>query len=360
MPSDTAQLSTAEKRRQRTLERRRQTAAEVIASPADMALRPSQSFAAQTITQALPRELLDRGLITFDQHGRPLVASYDPSLLAPNPQRARLEDRGLEELAASLNEHGQQQPIIARLITPTDRRRWPDAFKSDQIILILHGHRIHAAQPKTKLEKLRAELMLPAEGESDLDYIRRGLRRASVKMMHSQSYDIFDKVHLYMIWREEFALPEPKDAQVAKYFEISRSEAQRVKAVANLDPDVREDILKMDKRPAEEVVVSIADRPIEEHRDAFRRYGHLTVSALRQIKQRETSVDQSPKIGAAAGRPRNFSLSLTPEQSPIATITTHLTPKEWKRRGGSRAFWHELKKLTGNGEVREQIHDELS
>ena len=42
-------------------------------------------------------------------------------------------------------------------------------------------------------------------------------------MMHSQGYDIFDKVHLYMIWREEFTLLEPKDAQVAKYFEISRT-----------------------------------------------------------------------------------------------------------------------------------------
>src|SRR5207253_842006 len=145
-----------------------------------------QSFAAQTITKALPRELLDQGLLTFDQHDRPLVAGYDPSLLAPNPQRGRLEDRGLDELAASLNEHGQQQPIIARLLTPTDRRRWPDAFRPSQIILILHGHRIYAAQPKTKLQKLRVELMLPNEKETDLEYMRRGLRRASVKMMHSQ------------------------------------------------------------------------------------------------------------------------------------------------------------------------------
>ena len=207
---------------------------------------------------------------------------------------------------------------------------------------------------------LRVELMLPEEGETDIDYMRRGLRKASVKMMHSQSYDIFDKVHLYMIWREEFSLSEPKDAQVAKYFEISRTEAQRVKTVANLDPVVREDILKLDKRPADEVVFSIADRPVAQHRDAYRRFGHLTVSALRQMKQVESGPVQSPQIGAASGRPRNYSLSLTPEQSPIATITTHLTPKEWKRRGGSRAFWHELKKLSGIAEVREQIHDELN
>jgi hypothetical protein len=358
MPNDTAQLSKAEQRRQQTLERRKQTAAEVI-DPSAVTVRPTQSFAAQTFTQALPRDLLDRGLITFDQHGRPIVAAYDPSLLAPNPQRGRLEDRGLDELATSLNEHGQQQPIIARLITANDRRRWPDAFKPDQIILILHGHRIHAAQPKSKLQKLRVELMLPEENESDIDYMRRGLRRASVKMMHSQGYDIFDKVHLYMIWREEFTLLEPKDAQVAKYFEISRTEAQRVKAVANLDPAVRDDIFKMERRPADEVVYTIASRPVEQQRDAYRHFGHLTVSALRKIQQLE-----SPKLSAAqpvaAGRPRNYTFSIADEESPIATITTRLTPQQWKRRGGPRAFWHAVKKLAGTPDLCEKIHEDLS
>lgn len=356
MPNDTAQLSKAEQRRQQTLERRKQTAAEVI-DPKAMSNRPAQSFAAQTLVQAMPRELVERGLIALDQHGRPLVPVYDPSLLARNPQRARLEDRGLDELATSLNKHGQQQSIIARLITPTDRRRWPDAFKPDQIILILHGHRIHAAQPKSKLEKLRVELMLPEEGESDTDYIRRGLRRASVKMMHSQGYNIFDKVHLYMIWREEFALPEPKDAQVAKYFEISRTEAQRVKAVANLDPAVREDILRMERRPADEVVVTIASRPLEQQRDACRQYGHLTVSALRKIQQFQSA--KAPAQLAALGRPRNYTVSMGDDECPIATVTTRLTPQQWKRRGGARAFWLALRKLPGDPKLREKIHDDL-
>jgi hypothetical protein len=353
MASDTAQLSKAEQRRQHTLDRRKQTAADVVK---DVAVRSPQSFAAQTITQALPRELLDQGLITFDQQGRPLVAGYDPSLLAPNPQRGRLEDRGLEALAASLNEHGQQQPIIARLLTPTDRRRWPDAFRPGQIILILHGHRIYAAQPKTKLQKLRVELMLPEEGESDLEYIRRGLRRASVKMMHSQGYDIFDKVHLYMIWREEFSLPEPKDTEVAKYFEISRTEAQRVKTVANLDPTVRDDILKSEKRPADEVVFTIASRPPEEHRDAYRRFGHLTVSAMRSIQGQSQA--QAPQL--AAGRPQNYSLTISDEGSPIVRITTRISPKEWKRRGGAPAFWLALKQMAGHPQVRERLLEDLS
>ncbi len=358
MPSDTVQLSKAERRRQQTLDRRERTAAEVVSGDAtQMAVR--QSFAAQTLTQALPRELLDRGLIAFDQQGRPLVAGYDPSLLAPNPQRGRLEDRGLDELAASLNEHGQQQPLIARLITPTDRQRWPDAFRPDQIIVILHGHRIYLAQPKSKLEKLRVELMLPEEGESDLEYARRGLRRASVKMMHSQSYDIFDKVHLYMVWRQEFALEAPKDAQVAKYFEISRTEAQRVKVVANLDPQVRDKILKSERRPAEEVVVTIANRPVEQQAEAFRQYGHLTVAALRKFQQLESPKNDASQL-AAPGRPRNFSLYINADNSPIATITTTWTAKEWKRRGGARAFWQALKTLAADPKVRQNVHDNLS
>ncbi len=353
MASDTAQLSKAEQRRRQTLERRKQTAAEVVK---DVTVRPTQSFAAQTLTQALPRELLERNLIAFDQNGRPVVAAYDPTLLAPNPQRGRLDDHGLDELAASLNEHGQQQPIIARLITPSDRRRWPDAFQPSQIIVILHGHRIYRAQPKTKLEKLRVELMLPEEDETDIEYIRRGLRRASVKMMHSQSYDIFDKVHLYMIWREEYALPAPKDAEVAKYFEISRTEAQRVKTVASLDESVKEDILKDERRPADEVVFAIANRPVEEHRDAYRRLGSLTVSALRKIQHIEAPRVQELPV---AGRPRNYAITFSSEECPIASITTRLTPKEWKRRGGTRAFWHALKKLQGENDVRQQLHDDL-
>lgn len=357
MPSETALKSRAEFRRQQTLERRKAIAAEVLKEPLDLAARPTPSFAARTLTQAIPRELVDQGLIAFDQHGRPLVAGYDPSLIARNPQRARLEDRGLDELAASLDDHGQQQPIIARLVTPTDRQRWPDAFRPEQIIVILHGHRIFYAQPKSRLKKLQVELMFPEEAEPDLEYIRRGLRRASVKMMHSQGYDIFDKVHLYMIWRQEFALESPKDVEVAKYFEISRTEAQRVKAVANLDPVVREKMLAPERRPADEVVFTIANRPVEQQLDAYNRFGHLSVAALRKIQQLENA---SPaKQLAAPGRPRNFSLSFHNEDTPVAAITTNLTPQQWKRRGGARAFWFTLKKLAGDPEVRQRVHDEL-
>lgn len=347
--------SKAELRRQRTLERRKQTAAGVLENTSTEIVPRAQSFAAQTITQALPRELLDRGLIEFRQDGRPFVAEYDPSLLAKNPQRGRLLDEGLEELAASLNMHGQQQPLIARLITPSDRQRWPDAFQATQILVILNGHRVYMAQPLSKLDKLRVEVILPEEGERDLDYIRRGLRRASIKMMHSQSYNIFDKVNLYMIWRSEFALPNPKDTEVAKYFEISRTEAQRVKVVAALDEGVKEKILKLDRPPADEIVFAIANRPIEEQPDAFRKYGHLTVSAVRRLQQLEST----PAQAQVPGRPRNYTLSIGSEQSAITTITTSLTPQQWKCRGGAKAFWNALRLLAANPQAKEHVSGDL-
>ena len=54
--------------------------------------------------------------------------------------------------------HGQQEAIIARLITPSDRQRWPEAFEPSQILLILNGHRVYFAQPKSKLHKLKVEV----------------------------------------------------------------------------------------------------------------------------------------------------------------------------------------------------------
>src|SRR5437660_1247476 len=104
MAPSTSLPSKAELRRQQVAERRSRVAAEVIdAPPPEAALARSQlSSIARSLSQAFSRELLDQGLMTFDPEGQPRVASYDPSLLAPNPQRGRLTDRGLQELAASL------------------------------------------------------------------------------------------------------------------------------------------------------------------------------------------------------------------------------------------------------------------
>ncbi len=344
-------VSRAEQRRQQSKERRAAVAAEVV-EPSTALARPALSFAGATLVKAMPRELLDTGLISFGELAQVRVANYDRALLAPNPQRGRLEDRGLDELAASLDRHGQQEPIVARLITPLDRKRWPREFKPEQILLILKGHRLYQALPKTRLRKLRVELMLPLDGESDLDYSRRALRRASIQMMHSQGYTIFDKVHLYLIWRDEFALKEPKDQEVAGYFEISRTEAQRVKVVAQLDPAVATKIQRSPRPVADEIVFTIANRPREEQRVAYERYGHLTVAAMRQLLQRER---QAPPADAEAGRPPNFSLRVAVDGNPVVHVTTNLTARQWRRRGGTKAFWQAVRELSHSKDLNDRL-----
>lgn len=354
---DTPALSKTEQRRQHTLERRKQNAADVVDVGTGVSARPALSFAAQVQMRATPADLIKQGLISFDPQGQPRVANYDPSLLAPNPQRGRVVDRGLDELASSLTTHGQQEPIVARLITDTDRKRWPDAFTERQIILILKGHRLYAAQPRSSLTSLRVELMLPQDGEDDLSYSRRALRRASIKVMHSQAYDIFDKVNQYHVWVHEFALAKPKDSDVAAYFEISRTEAQRLKVVAQLDTSVGQDIINSDRRPADEVVFAIANRPQHEHREAYQRFGHLTVAAVRKALAAENGKAEGKVTGA--GRPRNYVFAVREEGSDITYISTALTAKQWKDKGGARAFWDAMRTLVNDRALQERLDKDL-
>jgi hypothetical protein len=350
------QPTTAERRRQQTDERRKKTAA-LVATDAP-ATGTQLSFAAQTLTRAFPQDLIREGAIRFDPQGQPRVGTYAPALLAPNPQRGRVADRDLDVLAASLNADGQQEPIVARLITDTDRKRWPDAFSDRQLLVILKGHRIFFAQPKTKLAFLKVELLLPQDGEDDLAYSRRALRRAAIKLMHSQGYDIFDKVNQYEIWRTEFALPKPKDQDVAAYFDISRTEAQRIKTVAKLDDDVARDIVNAERRPADEVIFLIANRPPEEHRDAFERFGELTVTAARKLAGLEQPGKPEHKL-TGPGRPRNYVLAVKDEDIPIAYISTDLTTQEWQRRGGARAFWDSIRELVNRRDLQDRLTDDL-
>jgi len=301
--------------------------------------------------------LVHEGLVALPQGAQPKIASYDAALLAPNPQRGRVVDRDLDELARSLDTHSQQEPIVCRLITDTDRKRWPDAFTERQILLVLRGHRIYFASQRSKLRMLRVELLLPASQESDLDYSRRGLRRASIKMMHSQGYTIFDKVNLFDIWRQEFAIEKPKDKEIAAFFEISRSEAQRLKTVAQLDEKVAQDIINSEKPPADEIVYLIASHPVHGHEEAYERLGHLTVQGARKLlKEQKRKADTKVK---GAGRPRNYVVPVTDEESNIAYVATGLTKDQWRKRGGSRAFWDAINSFTGSMEVRARLAKDL-
>ena len=133
---------------------------------------PRQSFAsAGSESGPAARTASAMGQISIDPTGtttgrriRSVVACIKPAAGTRRRSRTRAN------LPHSLDAHGQQEPILARLITDTDRQRWPDAFSKDQILVILKGHRVYNAMPKTRLKKLRVELMLPIDGEDDVNF----------------------------------------------------------------------------------------------------------------------------------------------------------------------------------------------
>lgn len=178
--------------------------------------------------------------------------------------------------------------------------------------------------------------------------------------MHSQEYTIFDKVNLYQHWIAEFCLKSPTDAEAARHFQISKPQATRLRVISQLDESVGQEMINSDKLPADEVIYEIANRPAPEHRQAYQRYGTLTVGGLRKLLKHEKSSRPDSKAVGKSGRPRNFTFALKDESSPFTFISTARTPNEWKERGGAKAFIAEVMKLMMRHDVREQLKRELA
>jgi len=323
-----------------------------------VAARPTLSSAAKSMQQALPAELLREGAIEYDAQGQPKVAWYDARLLAPSPQRGRIVDRNLDKLASSLDAHGQQEAILGRLITETDRMRFPGHFEESQRLVILKGHRIYFALSRAMTRrKLRVELLLPEDGESEQDYIRRAFVRASIKLMHSEAYTILDKVNLYERWIEEFSLSAPNDSDTARHFEISHDEARRLRVVAKLDTTVAQAILNSEHVPADEVIYQIASRPAAEQQATFERFGRLSVAAVRRLLKEEKAPPDTKVMGRMDARP--FMFAFKDESSSFRAISTDTSAREWRKRGGAQAFLRELRTLLNDPKIQRQLQGEL-
>lgn len=137
-----------------------------------------------------------------------------------------------------------------------------------------------------------------------------------------------------------------------------RSWLSRLKTVADLDPDIAQEIINSERRPADEVVYIIANRAPEEQAEAFKQYGHLTVAAAWKLLQQQEGGRPSAPV-SSAGRPRNFAFPVRLEESSITYVSTSLTPKQWKEKGGAKAFWSELQSLFARKDVREQLEKYL-
>ena len=66
---------------------------------------------------------------------------------------------------------------------------------------------------------------------------------------------------------------------------------------------------------------------------------------------------ESPIQGS--GRPRNYSVSVRIDGSPILAISTSLSAQQWKKKGGAKAFWECLRKISHSKELQERLKDDL-
>lgn len=342
-------------RRQASLERKRQALAKT-AGHATVA-HQQQSLAAEALHHALPHDLVEQGLIAYESGRQPKVVQYDPSLLAPNPQRGRLVYQHLRDKATSLATDGQQEPIVARLLLPEDRETFPDAFTEEQRLVIVTGHSIFYAQPKSSLDKLAVELMLPDAGENAQAYRRRCLKRATIKLLHSQEYTIVDKANQFLIWCREMGAATPKLSHIMRQFAISKSEAHRIATVAKLEEGTLEKIVNTDVPIADEVIYHIANHAPEEQSAAFKRFSDLPVARVRALVHREGETDVADR--PHPGRPRNFQLRLPANDGLIAAIQTQLTPDQWRDHGGADALFKELTRLLNDPDLHDRVEREL-
>jgi len=358
MPRAEALAPTAHEKRQQQREDRRAKAAALASGDNAEALdlAPRLSHEAQVVKLAFPPALIQEGRITR-QSGQTNRGHFAPEFFAANPQHGRTVSRIVEQLARSFDAHGQQEPILARLITDADRKLWPEAANSARLFFIIDGHQRCKAISSSTLDQLWAEIVLPDEEESEVDYRRRCLTMASIKMMQSQAYDVFDKVQQVKIWMAEFGVPQlPSKRELAKTFHISATEAQRIRTVTRLDPEVECKIKEADTKPADEVIAMIANFPLEGQLSAYERIGKLPVSEARALLKREKQAALTTK---APGRPHNYIYRVNDSESDIISIITCLTPEQWKAKGGTAHFWQSVQKIGHSREHQDRLKADL-
>lgn len=347
-------LDRQEQRLQKRRERQQQTGQQILHAQPEVIER-SVPVRVQYLQKAWPVELVREGRIEVLQ-GEPQRARYDLALFAENPQHPRVIDENIEVLQDSLREEGQKEPVLARLLTELDRQRWGEDLSSDCILVLLDGRRRYRAAKGAGLEQLLTELILPEEGEEEVDYVRRCLRRVAIEMMHSQAWTILDKVNMCLIWGKEHGIEQLKTADIIASLGASKTEASFITTVAyKLHPPVRDRILSLPAPPADEVIYKIARRPAPEQMATFQHYHRLSAAAVRRIE----SAQQKQLAAPRAGHPGNYTLQIDSKDAPFLSIATSLTAKQWKKRGGSKAFWDSLRTLLEEQSIQQQVDQDL-
>ena len=162
---------------------------------------------------------LGRGLASLiPQHGSPSDAVIDVPLarITPNPfqPRRHMDDAGLDELAASIREHGVLQPV---LVTET-----------------LDGYQLVAGERRVRASRLAGLERIPALIRQLAD--RDQLEVALVENVQRADLDPIDEATAYRQLIDEFGLTQER---VADRVGKSRSSVANTLRLLDLHPDVQ-------------------------------------------------------------------------------------------------------------------------
>ncbi|AOX18768.1 ParB/RepB/Spo0J family partition protein [Kozakia baliensis] len=215
--------------------------------------------------QTRVEELQDR-LVTNDTD---LNHSFelDINRVEPDPDQARkvFTEEHIEELAQSLKEHGQLQPVLVR----------PDAKKRGCYIIVAGERRLRAAQ-RAGLTRL---LAIEHTVEHDVASL--------VENLHREDLNPIEEANGISLLASRYKWTQ---RQLAKKLSRSASDINGMLAIAKLPADIKAAVLNSEQQPARNLLIELARLPDNVERNALLESalnGELPFSRLREVAARQ-------------------------------------------------------------------------
>lgn len=208
------------------------------------------------------------------KEGGERFANVPVSAILPDPDQPRKSLGSLEDLKASIKEHGIIQPIV---ISP---------FGEEQF-LIIAGERRFSAAKEMGLKTVPAIIRTVDE--------HRRLEVQIIENIHRQDLSPVEEAAAYRKLMEEFSLSQ---RQLAARLGKSPAAINETIRILSLPEEILESV-RTSERLTRSVLLEIAKQDSEEARDALWQAalnGSLTVKTARQKKERPASEEAKPRI----------------------------------------------------------------
>lgn len=208
------------------------------------------------------------------KEGGERFANVPVSAILPDPDQPRKSLGSLEDLKASIKEHGIIQPIV---ISP---------FGEEQF-LIIAGERRFSAAKEMGLKTVPAIIRTVDE--------HRRLEVQIIENIHRQELSPVEEAAAYRKLMEEFSLSQ---RQLAARLGKSPAAINETIRILSLPEEILESV-RTSERLTRSVLLEIAKQDSEEARDALWQAalnGSLTVKTARQKKERPTTEETKPRI----------------------------------------------------------------